>query len=292
MKRAAVVVLGVIAIVCLLAQYRVRSEGLGAKLSSLVVGGFETRGYWPWFVSLEISRPDGIHVCGGVLIRKDVVLTAAHCIQQVKSIICRIGNDNVSSNEFVRANSWEVHPNYIPFNNTTQTRVTDDIALVFLGQEINKTPIRMSNYYPTKTVRGDTIRSPIYTLGYGRTGFGNTYPLSDTLQTFLTNQWVIKTDGKGAYIATTLNKAHAGSGDSGGPCIFFEGNTTDYKSARLVGIVSGGNVSAGKGETKFAAVPYHYKWIMGRLATRPLYCRWSPSNSARVPGYRYCNYEK
>jgi secreted trypsin-like serine protease len=256
MKRAAVVVLGVIAIVCLLAQYRVRSEGLGSKLHAQVVNGFETRGYWPWFVSLEISRPDGIHICGGVLIRTDVVLTAAHCVQDAKSISCYVGNDNVSPKpKGTRAVYWEQHPGY------KTNKENADFALVFLGDIPTKNyPIQLAAYYPPKG-------TPLTTMGYGLTGTPFDGVPSMTLQAFFTNQWTVTGDNT---ISLNRNKVSAGSGDSGGPCIYFEGKTKDYKSARLLGISS--QVwqytydRKATYETKHGSVLYQKKWILSRLA--------------------------
>ena len=255
MKRAAVVVLAVLAIVCLLAQYRVRSEGLGSKLHAQVVGGFETKGYWPWFVSLEIPKHDGIHVCGGVLIRTDVVLTAAHCVQDAKSISCYVGNDNVSpKSKGIRAVYWEQHPGAIGKEGNA------DFALVFLGTSTEKPPIQLAAYYPPKG-------TPLTNMGYGLTGTPFDGVPSKTLQAFWTNQWTVTGDN---IISTTRNKVSAGSGDSGGPCIYFEGNTKDYKSARLLGISSSVwqytyNHKATY-QTIYASVLYQKKWILSRLA--------------------------
>ncbi|NXQ84500.1 TMPSC protease, partial [Nyctibius grandis] len=48
-----------------------------------IVGGHDApHGAWPWIVSLQIHRAgvQFVHVCGGVLVNENSVLTAGHCV--------------------------------------------------------------------------------------------------------------------------------------------------------------------------------------------------------------------
>ncbi|XP_065108778.1 trypsin I-P1-like [Paramisgurnus dabryanus] len=56
-----------------------------APLNNKIVGGVEaTTGSWPWQASIRVASSDR-HFCGGSLINKDWVLSAAHCFQGVSS---------------------------------------------------------------------------------------------------------------------------------------------------------------------------------------------------------------
>ncbi|XP_035171335.1 ovochymase-1 isoform X2 [Oxyura jamaicensis] len=65
---------------------------------SRIVGGRETvPGGQPWQVSLKLGR---FHICGGSLVREDVVITAAHCVvnleqKLLKSLVVTVGEHHL-----------------------------------------------------------------------------------------------------------------------------------------------------------------------------------------------------
>ncbi|KAL1277874.1 hypothetical protein QQF64_024547 [Cirrhinus molitorella] len=104
-----------------------------APLNNKIVGGEDvTAGSWPWQVSIQ----SGGHFCGGSLINKDWVLSAAHCFQDfgVSDIVMYFGRQSQSGSNpdetYRTASQIIIHPNY---NNP---ELDNDIALVQLSSSV------------------------------------------------------------------------------------------------------------------------------------------------------------
>ena len=183
-----------------------------------VVNGVETESYRA-IVDLKLLRENGaIGLCTGTFIKKDLVLTAAHCVDGVLGV-------EVFG---VRANKIIVDKNH----EYTFNGMGHDFALLKFNKNISKFVMKVS----TKPLKeGDLLTL----VGYGintyrpyssgawtkRVGF-NVYKKNNYL-----NRGVVQFEGlqKPVNENGTYNFASVGQGDSGGPLI---------ANGKIVGIAS------------------------------------------------------
>lgn len=218
-----------------------------------IVGGHEViPGEIPWQV-IFINKLTKVAFCGGSLLNKEWIITAAHCVEgKIGTFIVRAGEHDITKNEGKESDhniaEYHIHPRY----NSQRSLYNHDIALLKL-----KTPVTFSDYalpicLGSKDFTESLLKSAQNSLvsGWGRVTSGGIE--SNTLQK-VEVPYVDRTECKGSSTDTiskfmfcagykTVRKDSC-QGDSGGP------HATRYQNTWfLTGIISWGEGCAQEGK--------------------------------------------
>jgi trypsin len=204
-----------------------------AQFRPFIVGGESAaKGEFPFIVSLQDSS--GNHFCGGSLIKKNWVLTAAHCVTEGAPDKVVIGLlDRTHPDAAVESFSI-LQTTAHPQNNSSN--MDFDFALLKLSADSKFTPVALNS----EEIRG---AADLVTAGWGTESEGS-YDLPNLLQKvtvpFVTDDLCAKAypgQTTSTMICAGLDNGGKDScqGDSGGPLVTGAGST-----AKLVGVVSWG----------------------------------------------------
>ncbi|KAJ8918101.1 hypothetical protein NQ315_011558 [Exocentrus adspersus] len=221
-----------------------------------IVGGSEViPNSIPYQVALII---DSTSFCGGSLISRDWVLTAAHCTTGASFVRVVLGAHNLRRGEattvMLTTSSIINHPQY------NRATLTNDVALIRLPFSVRLTrAIQLVTLAPANS---PSFAGSVATLsGWGKTG-DNTPAISSTLNSVnvnvIANSLCQQTYGGliQPYTICTYGGARRGGchGDSGGPL------TVNGYQVGVVSFVSSWGCQSGT-PTAFSRVSYFRNWI-------------------------------
>jgi secreted trypsin-like serine protease len=222
-----------------------------AGVTPKIVGGGDADQTYSFMVSLQEG---GQHFCGGSLIKPDLVVTAAHCVEGTDpaSINMRIGsNEHANGGEEAQAASVTVHPDY------DGQSPGNDIALVKLAAPAASAPIPLAAEAPVGT------KSRL--LGWGQTcpepgGCGAPDILQQLDVEVLDAGQCTGIEGS-LELCTSNPNGNAGAcyGDSGGPQIV--GTNGAFE---LIGVTSrsgNGDSTCATGPSIYTATPAYADFI-------------------------------
>ncbi|XP_028301664.1 elastase-1-like [Gouania willdenowi] len=232
-----------------------------------VVGGEVARpNSWPWQISLQYKSGSRFyHTCGGTLIKRDWVLTAAHCVDSSRTWRVILGEHDLNTNsgreQIMSVSKVHIHPRW----SSSSVAAGSDIALLKLSSMATlNSYVALGSLPPSGQILPHN--NNCYITGWGRTSTGGSLsallkqahlPLVDHETCSSSGWW-------GSTVKTTMVCAGGGSdsgcnGDSGGPlnCLV----NGKYYVHGIASFVSSYGCNYPKKPTVFTRVSAYNQWM-------------------------------
>ncbi|XP_074532244.1 elastase-1-like isoform X3 [Halichoeres trimaculatus] len=237
------------------------------EIHEKVVGGEVARpNSWPWQISLQYrSGSRYYHTCGGTLIQRGWVMTAAHCVDSGRVLRVVIGEHDLNSNsgreQIIAVDEIFIHEGW----DSSSVAKGYDIALLRLASEATLNSYAQLGSLPPS---GQTLphNNLCYITGWGRTSTGGS--LSAQLKQAYLPLVDHKTCSSSGWWGSTVKPsmvcggggAESGcNGDSGGPlnCLV----NGKYYVHGIASFVSGYGCNYPKKPTVFTRVSAYIDWM-------------------------------
>ncbi|CAB1353262.1 unnamed protein product [Coregonus sp. 'balchen'] len=213
-----------------------------------VVGGEVAQpNSWPWQISLQyLSGSSYYHTCGGTLIRRGWVMTAAHCVDSQRTWRVVLGDHHLNSNEgkeqIKTVSQVYIHNGW----NSNNVAGGYDIALLRLSTEASlNSAVQLAALPPSGQILPNN--NPCYISGWGRT--------QNLLQLWLVG--IYRQDLHGLR----RRRSQLWLPDSGGP-LNCQVNGQYYVHG-VTSFVSSSGCNANRKPTVFTRVSAYISWMNG-----------------------------
>ncbi|XP_053723757.1 elastase-1-like [Synchiropus splendidus] len=232
-----------------------------------VVGGeVASPNSWPWQISLQYrSGSNYYHTCGGTLIEKGWVMTAAHCVDSSRTWRVVLGEHALNSNsgreQIKSVSKVYIHPGW----DSSSVAKGYDIALLRLSSDATlNSYVQLGSLPPSGQILPHN--NFCYITGWGRTSTGGSLSqqLKQAYLPVVDHKTCTSSGWWGSTVKTTMvcagGAAEAGcNGDSGGPlnCLV----NGKYTVHGIASFVSGFGCNARQKPTVFTRVSAYISWM-------------------------------
>lgn len=228
-----------------------------------IIGGTQAAtGEFPYQVSVQTSA----HRCGGSIIDKDHILTAAHCVNGISADRLRIragSNQHASGGKLVKVAKVTQHSEY------DAKTIQNDIAVLKLASSLEFGSTISAVELPSSADDTPQVGTRCSVTGWGSTSHGGSSLPSNLLVAYVPivdHEKCVKeyadrheVDDSMICAGAKAGGKDACQGDSGGPLV-------DVSSKRQVGVVSWGfGCGQANRDGVYASTAAYLDWIQGAI---------------------------